>query len=122
MGVSMKKRSSGILLHITSLPSRYGVGDLGPGAYKFVDFLDVETISLIRQAAPNAFLYGYDGDPWPQYQKTNIALLKNVDEPLGLYMLNAQEGYCGYYDSCKAKEIAKFSESEHQFMIIGEMV
>jgi 4-alpha-glucanotransferase len=33
------KRGSGILLHITSLPSSYGVGDLGPGAYAFVDFL-----------------------------------------------------------------------------------
>lgn len=32
-------RSSGILLHLTSLPSRYGVGDLGAGAYQFVDFL-----------------------------------------------------------------------------------
>jgi len=35
----LKKRASGILLHITSLPSQYGIGDLGPGAYKFVDFL-----------------------------------------------------------------------------------
>jgi len=35
----MKKRASGILIHITSLPSRYGIGDLGPGAYKFADFL-----------------------------------------------------------------------------------
>jgi 4-alpha-glucanotransferase len=32
-------RGSGILLHITSLPSSYGIGDLGPGAYKFADFL-----------------------------------------------------------------------------------
>src|ERR1700757_1233254 len=35
----MKRRGSGILLHITSLPSPYGIGDLGPWAYKFVDFL-----------------------------------------------------------------------------------
>ena len=35
----MNRRSSGILLHITSLPSPYGIGDLGTGAYKFVDFL-----------------------------------------------------------------------------------
>jgi len=32
-------RGSGILLHITSLPSRFGIGDLGPEAYRFVDFL-----------------------------------------------------------------------------------
>jgi 4-alpha-glucanotransferase len=32
-------RASGILLHPTSLPSRGGVGDFGPAAYRFVDFL-----------------------------------------------------------------------------------
>lgn len=33
------KRTSGILLHITSLPSAYGIGDLGSQAYRFIDFL-----------------------------------------------------------------------------------
>ena len=32
-------RASGILLHPTSLPSRFGIGDLGPQAYAFADFL-----------------------------------------------------------------------------------
>lgn len=32
-------RLSGILLHPTSFPSPYGIGDLGPGAYDFIDFL-----------------------------------------------------------------------------------
>jgi 4-alpha-glucanotransferase len=36
----MHKRGSGILLHLTSLPSDYGIGDLGPGAFRFIDFLD----------------------------------------------------------------------------------
>ncbi|WP_018479143.1 4-alpha-glucanotransferase [Pontibacter roseus] len=36
----IKKRSSGILLHITSLPSPYGIGDLGPEAYRFADLLE----------------------------------------------------------------------------------
>lgn len=35
----MKKRGSGILLHVSSLPSPYGIGDLGPEARRFVDFL-----------------------------------------------------------------------------------
>lgn len=35
----LSKRSSGILLHPTSLPSHTGIGDLGPGAYAFADFL-----------------------------------------------------------------------------------
>jgi 4-alpha-glucanotransferase len=32
-------RRSGILLHPTSLPGRFGIGDLGDAAYRFVDFL-----------------------------------------------------------------------------------
>lgn len=32
-------RASGILLHPTSFPSRFGIGDLGPQAYRFIDFL-----------------------------------------------------------------------------------
>ena len=34
------KRESGILLHISSLPSRYGIGTLGEAAFRFVDFLN----------------------------------------------------------------------------------
>ncbi len=33
------QRSSGVLLHPTSLPSMYGIGDLGPWAYRWIDFL-----------------------------------------------------------------------------------
>jgi 4-alpha-glucanotransferase len=33
-------RASGILLHISSLPSRGGIGDLGPAAYDFANFLE----------------------------------------------------------------------------------
>jgi 4-alpha-glucanotransferase len=32
-------RASGILLHLTSLPGRFGIGNLGESAYRFVDFL-----------------------------------------------------------------------------------
>ena len=33
------ERSSGILLHPTSLPGPFGIGDLGPQAYRWIDFL-----------------------------------------------------------------------------------
>ncbi|KKK33352.1 4-alpha-glucanotransferase [Salinicoccus sediminis] len=35
----MKKRSSGVLLHVSSLPGKYGIGDFGKKAYKFVRLL-----------------------------------------------------------------------------------
>jgi 4-alpha-glucanotransferase len=39
-------RTSGILLHPSSLPSRGGIGDFGPGAYEFLDFLFASRQSL----------------------------------------------------------------------------
>src|SRR5512138_1776100 len=33
------RRAGGILLHPTSLPGRYGIGELGPQAFRFVDWL-----------------------------------------------------------------------------------
>ncbi len=39
MAANQKRRGGGLLLHISSLPSAYGIGDVGPGAYQFVDFL-----------------------------------------------------------------------------------
>jgi 4-alpha-glucanotransferase len=33
------QRASGILLHLTSLPGRFGIGELGPEAFEFIDFL-----------------------------------------------------------------------------------
>src|SRR3954471_14354946 len=44
-------RSAGVLLHPTSLPSRGGIGDLGPAAYRFIDFLHDAKQSL-RQILP----------------------------------------------------------------------
>jgi len=35
----LKKRRAGVLLHPTSLPADYYQGDIGPAAYKFIDFL-----------------------------------------------------------------------------------
>jgi 4-alpha-glucanotransferase len=37
--MDLNQRASGVLLHITSLPGPHGVGDFGPGAYHFVDWL-----------------------------------------------------------------------------------
>jgi 4-alpha-glucanotransferase len=46
-----KKRQSGILLHITSLPGKYGIGTFGEEAYRFVDFLS-ETNQSYWQILP----------------------------------------------------------------------
>ena len=47
----MRQRTAGIVLHPTSLPGRYGIGDLGDEAFSFVDFL-VEAKLGIWQVLP----------------------------------------------------------------------
>src|SRR5918998_4032875 len=56
------RRSSGILLHPTSLPGRFGIGDLGGEAYRFVDFLaDAgQTLWQIMPLGPT----GYGDSPY----------------------------------------------------------
>lgn len=52
-------RISGLLLHLTSLPGPYGIGDLGPEAYRFVDFLE-RADQYVWQVLPLVPLgYGY---------------------------------------------------------------
>ena len=51
-------RSSGILLHITSLPARFGIGDLGPWAYEFADFLADAGVKLWQVLPLNPTGYG----------------------------------------------------------------
>ncbi|HKC65484.1 MAG TPA: 4-alpha-glucanotransferase, partial [Pyrinomonadaceae bacterium] len=58
-------RSSGILLHPTSLPGHFGVGDLGDEAYRFVDFL-VASGQSIWQVLPLGPT-GYGDSPYSSY-------------------------------------------------------
>ncbi len=62
----LKARSSGLLLHPTSLPGPHGIGDLGPGADAFVDFLE-KSGSRFWQILPLGPA-GFGGSP---YQSTS---------------------------------------------------
>ena len=55
------RRKSGILLHLTSLPSGWGTGDMGPMAYHFVDLLEELGQSLwqILPLNPTDGIYGF---------------------------------------------------------------
>lgn len=58
-------RVSGILLHPTSFPSTFGIGDLGKEAYKFIDFLAAgdQSIWQILPLGPT----GYGNSPYLSY-------------------------------------------------------
>jgi 4-alpha-glucanotransferase len=56
----MITRRNGVLLHITCLPSLHGIGDFGPEAYRFIDFLQEAGQSLwqVLPLNPTASVYG----------------------------------------------------------------
>ena len=58
-------RASGILLHPTSLPGRFAIGDLGPAAYQFADFL-VASGQRLWQVLPLGPT-GYGDSPYACY-------------------------------------------------------
>src|SRR5687767_2913835 len=92
-------RSSGILLHPTSLPGPFGIGDLGPQAYVFADFL-VASGQGLWQVLPLGPT-GYGDSPYACYSAFagNTLLIspeKLVEDkllvPADLKTLTADEG------------------------------
>ena len=84
------ERSSGILLHPTSLPSPYGIGDIGPEARKWIDFL-ASTGSHLWQILPLGPT-GYGDSPYQCFSAfAGNPLLISPDELIedGLLLPNA---------------------------------
>src|SRR3989338_2388785 len=63
----MNKRGSGILLHITSLFSPYGIGDMGPDAYRFADFLSEARQSFWQVLPLNPIGAVYGNSPYSSF-------------------------------------------------------
>lgn len=82
MAMEKRERKTGVLLHITSLPSQYGVGDLGDEAYKFVDSISSNGITLwqILPTGPTGF-----GDS-PYAARSAFAGNELFISPKALYM------------------------------------
>jgi 4-alpha-glucanotransferase len=84
------QRQSGILFHITSLPGRYGIGDMGPQAYAFVDALKEagQTLWQVLPLGPT----GYGDSPYQSFSTfAGNELLISPD-------LLASEGWLGDAD------------------------
>lgn len=94
------QRSSGIVLHPTSLPSQFGIGDLGKSAYEFIDFLEKSGQKLwqILPLGPT----GYEHSPYTM----NFSAFAGNPLLISLEQL-AQEGLL------KASELTPLSEEEN---------
>ena len=62
---NVSKRKSGILVHPTSFPGPFGIGDLGPSAYAFIDFL-AESGQTLWQVLPLGPT-GYGDSPYQSF-------------------------------------------------------
>jgi 4-alpha-glucanotransferase len=83
-------RQSGILLHPTSLPSRWGIGDLGAAAYQFVDLL-LHTRQQVWQVLPLGPT-GYGDSPYQCFSAfAGNPLLISPDLLLSQGLLTAED-------------------------------
>ena len=84
------ERLSGILLHPTSLPSPYGIGDLGAAAYRFVDFLE-KAGQHLWQILPLTHT-GYGDSPYQSFSAyAGQPLLISPDHLMELGLVNAAD-------------------------------
>ncbi|MFN8673183.1 MAG: 4-alpha-glucanotransferase [Candidatus Sericytochromatia bacterium] len=104
------KRASGILMHPTSLPSEFGIGDLGSSAYNFVDFLEKAGQKLwqILPLGPT----GYGNSPYACYSA--FAGNTNLISPEMLYKQ-------GYLDKEDLSNLPEFSKEKVDYQKMEEL-
>lgn len=101
-------RESGVLLHITSLPSPFGIGDLGPMAYRFADLL-AESGQRVWQINPiNPTLLKAGSNPYnsPSAFAGNTLLI----DPLGLVDM-------GLLDKSDVEDIPQFPDGVTDYQL-----
>ena len=90
-----RRRGSGVLLHVTSLPGGHGIGDMGEAAYRFVDWLADAGQSVWQVlplgppgfgGSPYASSSAFAGSPWLISLDAlgDTGLLDGADPPGGL--------------------------------------
>ena len=90
MNTASLPRTSGILLHPTSLPSPYGIGDLGQAAYDFVNFLE-KSGQHLWQILPLTHT-GYGDSPYQSFSAfAGQPLLISPELLLGLHLLTEED-------------------------------
>jgi 4-alpha-glucanotransferase len=103
----MLDKNSGILLHITSLPSKYGIGDFGAEAYDFVDFL-FRSGQKVWQILPLNPV-GYGESPYQAYSAfAGNPMLISIDKLLEDGLLTLED----------VGEVPKFSKKRVDFVAV----
>src|SRR5215213_484378 len=122
-------RSGGVLLHPSSLPGPYGIGDLGPQAYRFVDWLASTGCKLWQVLPLGPTGYGdshYSSATEDLHNEFNMFRQKNSDwlEDYALFMslkeANGGGAWNGWDETLrKRNETAlKKAREDHEEMIL----
>lgn len=94
-------RKAGILAHPTSFPSPYGIGDLGDGAYRFIDFLAAakQKIWQVLPIGPT----GYGDSPYQSFSSfAGQPLILSPDKLIEMGLLSPADTQCSQeWDPCK---------------------
>jgi 4-alpha-glucanotransferase len=86
------KRGSGILLHLTSIPSPYGIGDMGDNAYKFADFLAKSNQKYWQILPLNITCPAYGNSPYSSFSAfAGNHLLISPDQMVNHGILSASD-------------------------------
>src|SRR5437667_5284095 len=115
-------RSTGILLHPTSLPSRGGIGDFGPAAYEFINFLAAARQSL-WQVLPLGPV-GYGNSPYSSISAfAGNPLLVSLERLAERGWINSSRlsglpDHVGAvnYEEVSATKLPLLSEAAHNFL------
>ncbi len=112
----MKSRKSGILLHITSLPGKYGIGTLGKEAYEFVDFL-AETNQTYWQILPLGHT-GYGNSPYSSFSAFagNPLLIDTDTLPVKTGQTNEVQAGIINYDAIREPKIEQLKKIAGEFL------
>lgn len=107
----MKK--AGILHHVSSLPSNYGVGDFGDNAYKFVDMLAENGVKIWQILPLNPI--GYGSSPYQPYSSfAGEDIYISLDKLKEIGLLDEVKSF--QEDSIKVEfdEVRKYKETYYQ--------
>ena len=108
------KRQSGLLLHITSLPSKWGSGDFGLQAFNFIDFLSKSSQKIWQVLPLNAVSSEYKFSP---YSPTSVFALNDLlispEKLIESGLINRNQINSGIYAGQKAYFVFSATVKRH---------
>lgn len=108
----MKK--AGVLLSVASLPSKYGIGDLGQSAYEFVDIIQQMGMKIWQVLPLNPL--GFGNSPYQPYSSfAGDELYINLDKLVDLGLLNTSE-LCAFNESATMIDYIAVREHKAKYL------